>query len=94
MARPLLRLVLVLAPLLQLHVGYAEEMRMYLTRQIVSQERRLRSMALRILHAVQAPRDISTAVVQLLPLLANASANATAAVCGCGCGCGWLLLAW
>ncbi len=68
MARPLLRLGLVLAQLLQLHVGYAEEMRMYLTRQIVSQERRLRSMALRILHAVQAPRDISTHLTSLAEL--------------------------
>ncbi len=64
MARPLLRLVLVLVPLLQLHDGYAEEMQMYLTHQIVSQEWRLRSMALRILHAVQAPQDISTPLLK------------------------------
>ena len=49
--------------LLQLHVGYAEEMRMFLTHQIVSQERRLCSMAIRTLHAIQAPRDISTPVL-------------------------------
>jgi hypothetical protein len=71
LARPPLRLVLVLAPLLQLHFSYTEEMRMYLTRQLLSQERRLRSMALRILHAGQVPRDILTEATHAPRLLSS-----------------------
>jgi len=59
------------APLLQFHVCYAAEMRMFLTRPIVSRKRRLRSMALRILHAVQAPRDISTEATHAFRLLSS-----------------------